>query len=880
MKSPKVSIGMPVYNGARLVERAVTSLLRQTFTDFELIISDNGSTDATGEICQRLASQDGRIRYVRQPHNIGAGENFLFVLAESRAPCFMWAAHDDFWEPEFVAANYEVLVTRPDVVLSVSLVEFASEQANVVEVGQTGTYALLDDPQQNLLKYLSEPAQNSRFYGLFRTEVLRECMRNLPTIWAADWLAMARTLKFGKHYEVNQCLLHRGPDGDSSQPAALIARIYRSSFFRIFPMLPYTWAVLTDPLIPKSLALWRPLAKWNKYFFDLQTQGLRASFTRIGARIGKWFTRKRRGNEPNDNAEVQAFQRLLIESVMSDWPVVERYSLPGDVVDCNALLDLADDVTFVDAAFRQVYGREANDGECQKWLKRQRLVSRAALLAYLRRKRTGRVQGTRIPGIVWALLLDRPREGWLRWPVFGSAMTSLRRWLVERSLRRCKDQELQRRTLRLADEPSRPALPVRQSAHADWTVTGDVVHADSSAKRIALITPWPPQPSGIADYAFDLAIGLSQQGAHITVFTHEPHPAQPGEEIAVRPLTEFRSAEPYDHVVYQMGSHVAYHGAMVPLLRKHGGIVHLHDMVLQHLIAHHSLGRGNVRLYERVLEHWYGEAAVQEFRAWNRINRQSFWESNFITEVPLFEPIVQFADACIVHSQFVEQRVSRHLPELPCQVLPQVYRNMPLVPKTGTSRFRIGIFGHIQPNKHVDKVLSAMACAVAQGADIELDAVGSLDVRCESLRDLARELGLADRVNWRGRTEESEFLAAMQRVDLCVALRYPTMGETSAVVSRALQMGLPTIVSDVGWYVELPSVVQQCTTNPLLMQTELNRLVARHALDANYHQAARRAAVDYARTHCDFAAASDRYLRALGELSGTATAPILQRLTA
>jgi hypothetical protein len=93
-------------------------------------------------------------------------------------------------------------------------------------------------------------------------------------------------------------------------------------------------------------------------------------------------------------------------------------------------------------------------------------------------------------------------------------------------------------------------------------------------------------------------------------------------------------------------------------------------------------------------------------------------------------------------------------------------------------------------------------------------------------------------------------------------------------------MGLPTIVSDVGWYVELPSVVQQCTTNPLLMQTELNRLVARHALDASYHQAARRAAVDYARTHCDFAAASDRYLRALGELSGTASAPIPQRLTA
>ena len=107
---------------------------------------------------------------------------------------------------------------------------------------------------------------------------------------------------------------------------------------------------------------------------------------------------------------------------------------------------------------------------------------------------------------------------------------------------------------------------------------------------------------------------------------------------------------------------------MVPLLKKFGGIVHLHDMVLQHLIAHHSLGRGNLRLYERVLEHWYGETAVQKFRTWNESNRQNFWESNFITEVPLFEPIVQFAEACIVHSQFVEQRVN-HKPARICPVV-------------------------------------------------------------------------------------------------------------------------------------------------------------------------------------------------------------------
>jgi glycosyltransferase involved in cell wall biosynthesis len=796
----------------------------------------------------------------------------------------MWAAHDDFWEPEFVAANHAVLSDHPDVVLSVSLVEFASEQGNVVDVGPTGTYALMDDPRQNLLRYLSEPAQNSRFYGLFRTEVLRACMRDLPVIWAFDWLAMARSLKFGKHFEVNRCLLHREPGGESSQPAALIARMHKSWFFRTLPMLPFTWAVLTDPLIPKSRALWQPLCKWNKYYVNLLVAKGLASLRRKRARITRWFTRwftrKRTANEPNDNEEVQAFQRLLIESVMSDLPAIEQYSVPGDIVDCNALLDIVDDTDFVDAAFRHVYGREANDGEIRKWRKRQCLVSRAGMLMTLRRKRTGRVHGVRMPGLATALLLDQPREGWLRVPFLCSPLNTARRWIVGRSLRRCEDEERRQRSSRFGDESSRPASIYHESTHADPTAYPDGACHGHSAKHIALISPWPPQQSGIADYAYDLAIGLSQQDTRITVFTAEPNPVLPREGILVRPLSEFRDAESFDHVVYQMGNHVSYHCAMVPLLKEFGGIVHLHDMVLQHLVTHHTLGRGNLRLYERVLEHWYGAAAVQRFRTWMETNRQNFWESTFMTDVPLFEPIVQYADACIVHSQFVEQRVNRQLPTLPCRVLPQIYRDMAVVPEPGNPRFRIGVFGHVQPNKHVDKVLGAIACAVSQGADIELDAVGSLDARCESLRDLARQLGLKDRVNWRGRATEGEFLEAMRSVDLCVALRYPTMGETSAVVSRALQMGVPAIVSDVGWYAELPSVVHRCSTDPLLMQSHLSQLVARHALDTRYHQAARHAAAEYARNHVGFAAASNRYLRILDELSGLGSAPIPQRQTA
>jgi len=99
---PLVSIGMPVYNGARYIREALDSLLGQTFTDFELIISDNASTDNTEAICREYAAKDERIRYIRQPHNLGASANFKFVLDEALGEYFMWAAHDDKWSSNYL----------------------------------------------------------------------------------------------------------------------------------------------------------------------------------------------------------------------------------------------------------------------------------------------------------------------------------------------------------------------------------------------------------------------------------------------------------------------------------------------------------------------------------------------------------------------------------------------------------------------------------------------------------------------------------------------------------------------------------------------------------------------------------------------------------
>ncbi|MBW8330067.1 MAG: glycosyltransferase [Thiobacillus sp.] len=100
---PAVSIGMPVYNGEKYIREALDTLLGQSHTDFELIISDNASTDGTEAICQQYAAKDSRIRYVRQPVNLGALANFTFVLDEARGECFMWAAADDKWDSSWIS---------------------------------------------------------------------------------------------------------------------------------------------------------------------------------------------------------------------------------------------------------------------------------------------------------------------------------------------------------------------------------------------------------------------------------------------------------------------------------------------------------------------------------------------------------------------------------------------------------------------------------------------------------------------------------------------------------------------------------------------------------------------------------------------------------
>ncbi len=114
---PTVSIGVPVYNGENFLAEAIESVLAQSFGDFELILCDNASTDGTRAICEAYAARDARIRYYRNPRNLGAAANYNRAFALSRGRYFKWLAHDDRLHPAFLERTVAVMEARPEVVL-------------------------------------------------------------------------------------------------------------------------------------------------------------------------------------------------------------------------------------------------------------------------------------------------------------------------------------------------------------------------------------------------------------------------------------------------------------------------------------------------------------------------------------------------------------------------------------------------------------------------------------------------------------------------------------------------------------------------------------------------------------------------------------------
>ena len=241
--APNVSIGMFVYNGDSCIQDAIESILNQSVKEFELIISDNASTDKTEEICRKYASQDNRIRYIRQLENIGATANCLVVLDQAVGEYFMWAAHDDIKSDDFVEINLKFLQENLDYIASTSPICFKGGSPDPAMMGDKSLNQ--ERANERFMDCLSTWRGCGRFYSLMRRSVLLDSkvIRHEPYMGLDIAFILELAIK-GKFNRAEQGYVALGRSGVSG--SGNIYKAYRTSL-----------SSLVLPLSEFSLEIWR-----------------------------------------------------------------------------------------------------------------------------------------------------------------------------------------------------------------------------------------------------------------------------------------------------------------------------------------------------------------------------------------------------------------------------------------------------------------------------------------------------------------------------------------------------------------------------------------------------------------------------------------------
>jgi glycosyltransferase involved in cell wall biosynthesis len=303
--------------------------------------------------------------------------------------------------------------------------------------------------------------------------------------------------------------------------------------------------------------------------------------------------------------------------------------------------------------------------------------------------------------------------------------------------------------------------------------------------KVAYYSPMPPERSGVADYSALLLPALQRR-------------------LEVGVARRGKRARG-DFALYHVGNDPESHGWIVEALRREPGIVVLHDFVLHHLVAGMTLGRKDGRGYLAAMERDAGVAG--RLLALGVIDGclPPLWEVR-PADFPLCGEVLELASGLIVHSRYVERSVRSRGYERQIWRIPHPAWPMPAVEAVRAPDEPVfGAFGNLNASKRVPQLLEAFARFHESHREARLLLVGApagidVDLRVE-------QHGLEDVVVHEDYVDEERLWAMLAGVDAVVSLRSPTMGETSGIAIRALTLGKPLLVSDVGWFAELPDDV-------------------------------------------------------------------------
>jgi glycosyltransferase involved in cell wall biosynthesis len=359
----------------------------------------------------------------------------------------------------------------------------------------------------------------------------------------------------------------------------------------------------------------------------------------------------------------------------------------------------------------------------------------------------------------------------------------------------------------------------------------------AEAVKVAYYSPLPPSRSGIADYSALLIPALAERV-----------------EVVVAKPGRLHRAPKADLALYHVGNDPNEHGWIVDALRRRPGIVVLHEFVLHHLVSGITLARGDVEGYAAALERDAGPSGrtLAYSVADGRI--PPLWETR-PQDFPLAREVLDPATGLIVHSRHVEERARAAGYQRPIWRVPMPAWPIPQVePAAIEGEPLLGTFGHVNESKRIPQLLEAFEGLQARRPGARLLVVGSWSPRYADL-ELPQGVIRQDYV------PENELWSLLAATDAVVSLRWPTMGETSAAAIRALSLGKPLVVSDVGWFSELPDSV---AAKVPVGEGEIEQL--EHALEqAATSREMARAALELARTEHNLGRVADLYAAALRE---------------
>lgn len=265
-----------MYNGSRFLRHALESLLGQSFSDIELIVSDNASTDETEEICREFAVRDARIRYVRQAENIGAMRNWNFVANEARGKYFKWSSASDYCAPDMLTRCFVAMEADPDIVLCYGQTCLVDQETGKLTMYAGNIEIMEQRPHERFLKLRGSLKLNNAYGGLIRTKALRCTLLN-RLYPGGDIILMAELALMGRFMLLPQTLLYRrmGRETSSNELSAADLAVFldprkthNTNFLHLSTHLGYLGAALRAPINPveklKTLGLVLRYAVWDR----------------------------------------------------------------------------------------------------------------------------------------------------------------------------------------------------------------------------------------------------------------------------------------------------------------------------------------------------------------------------------------------------------------------------------------------------------------------------------------------------------------------------------------------------------------------------------------------------------------------------------------